>query len=118
MIIPVFLGVLLIVFAINKVSGDPVHIILPPNATDAQRDALRVSMGLDKPFFVQYYNYVKGVVTKFDLGNSYSSNRPIRDEVIERYPTSLELALVSVCISVIIDFNKKFTGIGSNGNRI
>lgn len=102
LIIPVFLGVMLVIFAINKMSGDPVEILLSSDATEAQKQAKREELGLDKPFFTQYFNYIKGVVTKFDLGNSYQTNRPIRDEVLDRYPISLRLALISICISVLV----------------
>lgn len=102
LIIPVFLGVMLVIFTINKLSGDPVEILLSSDATVEQKDAKRAELGLDKPFFVQYFNYIKGVVTKFDLGKSYQTNRPIRDEVKDRYPISLRLALISICISIVI----------------
>lgn len=100
--IPVFLGVVLIVFFINKASGDPVNMLLDLSASEEERQALRESMGLDKPFIVQYVNYVVGIVTKFDLGQSYLTKVPIKTEVLTRFPISLKLAIFSVALALII----------------
>jgi len=102
LLIPVLLGVLLIIFVINSISGDPIVMLLPVDATEAQKEVLREELGLDRPFVVQFADYVWGVVTRFDLGTSYFNNRPVADEVLDRYPISLEFALLSVCISILI----------------
>ena len=102
LIIPVFLGVMLLIFAISKMAGDPVDVLLSSDATVEQKEAKRAELGLDKSFPEQFFLYIKGVVTKFDLGKSYQNNRPIKNEVLDRYPTSLKLALISICISVVI----------------
>ena len=96
------IGVVLIVFCINQVSGDPVAALLPADATQEQYDMKKAELGLDKPLYVQFFNYMKGLVTEFDLGTSYQTNRPVRDEIMDRYPTSIKLALISIAISILI----------------
>lgn len=103
LMIPVLLGVIFIVFTINQLSpGDPVVGLLGSNYTEAQYKAKEVELGLDKPFLVQFVNYVKGIVTEFDLGTSYQTKRPVTKEILERFPTTLKLGLIGVAITVIV----------------
>jgi len=97
--IPVILGVLLIVFIISRMSGDPVAALLGDGATVEEVAAERHRLGLDRPLPVQFFEYVRGIVTRFDIGVSYTSRRPVSEQVIARFPTTLRLALVSLCIS-------------------
>ena len=77
--IPVLLGVLFLVFTINHFTpGDPVVNLLGSNYTQEQYDRKEAELGLDKPFLVQYVTYVWGIVTRFDLGTSYTSKRGLR----------------------------------------
>ncbi len=101
--IPVLLGVVFIVFTINHFTpGDPVQALLGSNYTQEQYDAKEAELGLDQPFFVQFYRYVKGIVTHFDLGTSYQSKRAVRDELLSRFPTTLKLGLIGVLITAIL----------------
>jgi len=101
--IPVILGVLLIVFTISYLTpGDPAATVLGRDFTQEQYEAQLAKMGLDKPFIVQFYNYVKNLVTKFDLGTSYLTGRTVADEVIYRFPTTLKLGLISVVVTVLL----------------
>ncbi|MFZ3109682.1 MAG: ABC transporter permease, partial [Rectinemataceae bacterium] len=58
--------------------------------------------GLDKPFFVQYLRYMKGVVFEGDLGTSYVTRQPVTDEILQRFPATLKLSALSVLLAVII----------------
>ena len=100
--IPVILGVLLIVFLVSRLSGDPTASLLGESATDAEIAEVRSAIGLDAPLPLQFFRYVKGIVTKFDLGTSYISRRPVNEEIIKRFPVSLTLAVVSLSISLVI----------------
>lgn len=100
--IPVILGVLLIVFVVNRMSGDPVAAILGAEATEEQYEAERIKLGLDKPVPVQFYHYVKNIVTRFDLGTSYVTKRPVSVELLSRLPISLSLALISLAFALVI----------------
>ena len=101
--IPVLIGVVFIVFAINRMSpGDPVQVVLGGSYTQEQYDAKAAEMGLDKPFLVQFYNYIKDIVTKGDLGTSYSNKRSVTKQVIERIPITFKFALIGCLITVAI----------------
>lgn len=101
--IPVLLGVVFIVFTINHFTpGDPVQALLGSNYTQEQYDAKEAELGLDQPFFVQFFRYVKGIVTRFDLGTSYQSKRAVRDELLSRFPTTLKLGLIGVLITAVL----------------
>ncbi len=53
-------------------------------------------MGLDKPYVVQFFEYVKGIVLRFDLGTSFQTKRPVLEEVVNRFPISFKMALYSL----------------------
>lgn len=101
--IPVLLGVLLIVFTLNQMTpGDPVVNLLDTNYTQEQYDAKKAELGLDKPFLTQFFIYVKNIVTKFDLGTSYQTRRSVTQEILERFPTTIKLGVLGICVTVII----------------
>lgn len=101
--IPVIIGVLFLVFAINAFTpGDPVAAMLGNSYTQEEYDAKTVELGLDKPWPVQFLSYLKGVVTEFDLGTSYQSHRHVRDELFERFPTTFKLGVIGICVTIII----------------
>ncbi len=102
-IIPVLFGAILIVFLINRLSpGDPVAAQLGGSYTQEQYDRVEAELGLDKPVIVQFYNYLKGIVTEFDLGTSFKSKRPVSEQILERFPTTLKLALIGCAITVLL----------------
>ena len=101
--IPVLLGVLFIVFSLSHfMPGDPVVSKIGSNYTQEQYDRVEHEMGLDKPFLVQFVDYVVGIVTRFDLGDSYQSNREVRTMILERVGVTLKLGLLSVLVTVIL----------------
>ena len=101
--IPVLLGVLLLIFAINHFTpGDPVASILGSSYTQEQYDQKTAELGLDKPFLVQYASYVWGIVTRFDLGTSYSSKRAVATEILERLPNTLMIGIWGILSSIFI----------------
>ena len=101
--IPTLLAVTFIVFTINYFTpGDPVRAILGDNATQEQMDAKRVELGLDQPFLVQFFTYVKNIVTKLDFGTSYVTGRSVSKEILERFPTTLKLTFLGIALAVVI----------------
>lgn len=101
--IPVLFGVCFIVFSLTHLApGDPVESLLPTNYTQEQYEAKEKELGLDKPFFTQFFLYIKNIVTKFDLGTSYQTKRSVTDEIIERFPITFKLGILSVCITVCL----------------
>lgn len=100
--IPVLFGVAtLTFFLIHFVPGDPIDIMLGDQASNVDKTALRAELGLDKPLDHQYKAFLIGL-TKFDLGKSLYSKKPVASEISERLPATIELALAAVFISMII----------------
>lgn len=104
MMVPVLLGVLTIVFVMNQITpGDPARMLAGgEEAQEEDIERVREELGLNKPVYIQYINYVKGIITQGDLGVSYATKRPVAIEVSERLPTTALLALLSVTLSVSI----------------
>jgi peptide/nickel transport system permease protein len=103
-IIPVCLGVLLIVFSISYFSpGDPVMSLLGTKGYTPEAYAeLEAKLGLDKPFLTQYINYVKGIVTEFNFGTSYSYGHEVGPEILSRMGITLKLGLLSVLVTALL----------------
>lgn len=102
-VIPIMIGVSLVVFAIMHYSpGDPATVILGESAPPEAIEQLRIEMGLDKPFLVQYFRYITNAVFNFDLGRSYISNRSVSGEILTRLPNTLKLAGLSITIATLI----------------
>jgi peptide/nickel transport system permease protein len=99
--IGVLFCVSLVVFIIMYYSGDPVEMMLPPEATEKQVEALRHHLGLDKPFHVQYFSFLKNAL-RGDLGTSFIFNKPAVGLIVERIPATLELAVSAMALAVII----------------
>jgi len=103
MIIPVLLGVLIIVFTLNFfMPGDPVLNQLEKNYTQEQYDKVAHEMGLDRPYIVQLGSYLWGVVSRFDLGTSYSTKQPVVNMIKSRVLVSIKIGLLSTLVTVII----------------
>ena len=103
--IPLFFGITIISFlVIHLAPGSPVTIQtdLNPKMTAEARERLRKFYGLDKPLPVQYYNWIKHLVT-FDLGRSFSSdNRPVIDKIKERLPITIFINILSIILIFIV----------------
>ncbi len=90
--VPVLLGLTVIVFAMMAlIPGDPATAILGSFATPENVEKLNRDLGLDKPLTHQYFIWL-GNLLEGDLGRSYSLNRPVTDEVLERFSATLILA--------------------------
>lgn len=102
MLIPVMIGITLFIYVILSLApGDPVALILGPDATVEQMAAKRQELGLDKPVLVRYVNYMLGVL-RGDFGTSWLSGFSVFDEFINRFPTTLTLGLMALGLAVII----------------
>jgi peptide/nickel transport system permease protein len=104
-LIPVLLGMTIIVFLIIRaIPGDPAQVILGQQATAEAIAALRDSLGLNNPWYIQYFDYLKNIVTG-DLGDSLRTSRPIASEVWPYLAATFELALFAMLIAVIVGMN-------------
>jgi peptide/nickel transport system permease protein len=81
--------------------GNPVDILISPEATELDREAQIIRLGLDKPLWEQFYHYV-GNVLQGDLGNSFVYGQSAMTLILQRLPATLELALVALAISVFV----------------
>ena len=91
----------LLVFVGIYAIGNPVDILISPEATQAERLATVVSFGLDKPMWVQYGIFLKSAIGG-DLGRSFAYSTPALTLIAQRLPATLELAVVAMLVSVLL----------------
>ena len=94
-------AVTLIIFVLARVSGDPRYLLLDEFATQEQWEALKRKLGLDRPLFVQYAVFMRGIVVG-DFGKSIRERKPVMDLIAGRVPASLQLAAVSFGFSILL----------------
>ena len=102
----ILLGVSVLVFvAIRMVPGDAITAMLGTEAgllTPAQRQALAEYFGIDQPVYVQYWRWLTGLLLEGNLGISSIYGRPVLAVILERFPLTLELALLSMLIALAV----------------
>lgn len=102
LMIPVLLGIVVIVFTLMYVGGgDPTISILGENVTPEAQAEIREELGLDDPYLVRLGNYLLDLLHG-DLGDSYRSKRPVMDEILARYPTTLKLTFGSIALGIVV----------------
>ncbi len=95
----VLLGLVVVVFFATHLVGDPASLMLRPEATEAQRQAVRERLGLNDPILVQFGRFVSGVV-RGDFGDSIWQRVPALPVVMSRVPATLYLASVTLLLAV------------------
>ncbi len=112
----VLLAVGLVAFSLFRFVGDPVDNLLGQERTIEDIERVRTQLGLDQPFPVQYFNFLKGIVTEGNFGVSYRQGRPVAEIIAERAPATLELAAVSALFAVVFGIGLGvYTAINRNG---
>ena len=102
LLIPVILGVSFVVFTIMFFTpGDPAQIMLGERAPAEEVAQLREQMGLNKPYFVQFFNFIKNAL-RGDLGRSLTTKRPVYEELMSRFPQTMQLAAAAVLVAVVL----------------
>jgi peptide/nickel transport system permease protein len=96
----VMLVVGLIAFSLFNFVGDPVALMLPPEATAADRAEMRKSLGLDQPFYVQFATFIANAA-QGNFGISLRLGRPVSTLLVERLPATLELAILAALIGLV-----------------
>lgn len=99
----VLFGVSIFVFGLLHLSGNPVGLLLPPDATAEMRAELEQRYGFDQPVHIQYLNYTKGVF-QGNFGESMRSGQDAMALVIERIPATFELAAAAMLFTIVIAF--------------
>lgn len=101
-VIPQLLGIVLVSFLLVKsIPGDPAVLMLGPTATPSAIESLRQQLGLDQPLYMQFLIYV-GNLLHGDLGTSWQTTRPVLEDLIQRFPATLELVTYSLLLAIVI----------------
>ncbi|MDQ0256429.1 peptide/nickel transport system permease protein [Evansella vedderi] len=100
-IIPVLFIISFVVFIFVNVSGDPVVLMLPEDASNEEIKAMQESLGLDKPVIVQYGLFLSNVM-KGQFGQSFVYKQEALPIVLERLPATFELMIAAIIISILI----------------
>ena len=90
-----------IAFSLFNFVGDPVSLMLPPEATQADRDTMRQALGLDQPFYVQFGTFLDNAVHG-NFGISLRLGRPVSTLIVERLPATLELAITATVFALLV----------------
>tara|TARA_B100000767_G_scaffold177347_1_gene165706 strand:- start:427 stop:1347 length:921 start_codon:yes stop_codon:yes gene_type:complete len=94
-------GVVTLVFFIQRITGDPTALLLPETATQADIEAMRATLGLDRPLIEQYINFL-GDMARFDLGRSFVQNASVEEIIVSRIPETLQLAAGALVVALLI----------------
>ena len=97
----VAVGISIISFFFIHLSGDPVMLMLPPDASKAEIETLREQLGFNDPIYVQYWRFASRAV-QGDLGSSLYFRVPAINLILERLPASLELAGAAMLIALVV----------------
>ncbi len=97
----VMVAVGFIAFSLFNFVGDPVSLMLPPEATSADREEVRKSLGLDQPFYVQFGKFVANAM-QGNFGISLRLGRPVSQLLIERLPATLELSMIAASLALLV----------------
>ncbi|MEO6956260.1 MAG: ABC transporter permease, partial [Antricoccus sp.] len=96
-----FVGSVLIFLMMNILPGNPAQVAAGVNATPQSVQALEVKFGLDRPLFVQYFDWA-GHLFRGDFGISYISNYNITSEVIDKFQNTLYLLIGGIVVALVI----------------
>ena len=100
--VPVLLGVATLVFSlIHLIPGDPVQSMLGEGASPESVNELRTRLGLDRPLYVQYLSFLKGVAHG-NLGTSLRTSEPVTSAIADRMPATFELAAAAMLVAIVI----------------
>jgi peptide/nickel transport system permease protein len=100
LLIPILIGLSLLIFVwIRALPGGPAQALLGERATAQSIEQIEEQYGLDEPVHVQYWTYVK-TVGQGDFGTSVTTRRPVADELKQRFPATIELAVVAMVFAV------------------
>ncbi len=96
LVVPILLGITLLAFMLVRIGDqDPVAMLAGPMATEESIALIKHELGLDRPFWVQFFVYV-GNLLHGDLGQSWQASTPVMEEILSRLPASLEILLLSM----------------------
>ncbi len=94
-------GVVTVVFLLLRLSGDPISVVAPPDATVEMIAALRQAYGFDQPLYVQYTRYIAGIL-QGDFGVSFQYGQPAIMIVIQRLGATMSLATAAMALAIVL----------------
>ena len=97
----VVLGVTIVVFLVTRVVGDPVSAMLPMESSAAQRALFAQQLGLDRPIYLQFIDFLANVA-RLDLGESLWQHRPVTQIVLERLLMTLYLVVAGMAVAIAL----------------
>ncbi|SDQ23553.1 ABC transporter permease [Pseudovibrio sp. Tun.PSC04-5.I4] len=101
-IIPVFLLVMVVIFLlVRMLPGDPAIAMADAKATEVQLELIRQKLGLNEPFVMQFFYFVRNTLTG-DMGTSILLKAPVTEVILERMPVTAFLTIYAVCLSILI----------------
>ncbi len=95
------LGVTIVIFFLTRISGDPVLLMIPPEATQEDIQQMRQVLGLDKPMHIQYAKFISRTVMG-DFGRSIKWKKPTLEVFMELFPNTLQLAFAAMAFAVFV----------------
>lgn len=99
----VLLGISTVLFLLLRLSGDPVRLLLPPDAPPGSYERIRHELALDAPIYTQYVSFVAGLL-RLDFGTSLLLREPALAIVLAHLPATLELTAAAVIFSMLVGF--------------
>jgi peptide/nickel transport system permease protein len=94
-------GVILLVFLMVRVTGDPASLMASREASPETVEAIRKELGFDRPVLVQFWDFITGAV-RLDFGNSWHFKSPAMELVLQRLPATVQLAAVGLLMAAIV----------------
>jgi peptide/nickel transport system permease protein len=118
LLVPILIGLSILVFVWTRsLPGGPAQALLGERATAEQIEQIERDFGLDEPIYVQYWRYVKTVIA-LDFGNSIASRRPVTEEIRQRFPATIELAIAAMLFSVLVGIPLGFVAAKRHGSIV
>lgn len=103
LLIPVLLGVAIIIFTIMQLQpGDPGRMILGASASQEAVDALNEQLGINRPFFVRFFDYIDQAFLHLNFGTSYRTGQPVISEIFARLPVSLKISFNGILMACVL----------------
>ncbi|HSL63047.1 MAG TPA: ABC transporter permease [Gaiellaceae bacterium] len=118
LLVPILIGLsLLVFFWIRALPGGPAQSLLGERATPEAVAAIERQYGLDEPVHIQYWYFVRKTA-RFDFGDSITSRRPVVEELQQRFPATVELAVAAMFFSVLVGLPLGFVAAKKHGTWI
>lgn len=94
-------GVIVLVFFMIRLTGDPARLMVPRDASPEQVEAFRETMGFNRPLSVQFFDYLTGIL-RGDFGDSINFRQPTLELILERLPGTIQLAVAAMILAILV----------------